>query len=140
MIVMGLTMRNLYFIALGSLCLIGVFFLPQVPSDDLTNRQNDLFNLLFRFGIVNFSLIMMVFPLLIKKGIVVTDYYNASHYEKAKSEFIIISAAFPGIICLSYLAFNISRVKKGLLIIVVLITTLRYLECIYTLFVKKNKH
>ncbi len=131
-------MKYLFFWLIGSVGLLSTFLMPNISGEGLSIAQTDLFNSLLRVACINFSVLLFLIPHFIKKGYIHSDYYNATRYEKAKSEFFIISTGLPGILVLSYLAFTTPGIKKGIVIIVLSIATFRYLECIYTLLAKRD--
>ncbi|MBT4362900.1 MAG: hypothetical protein HN737_11595 [Desulfobacterales bacterium] len=132
-------MRKLFFCTIGIIGLIGVFFLPNATGEGLSNDQIHLFNFLIRIAIINFSVIMFILPYLMQKGFIHPDYYTANRYEKARSEFFIISSALPGVLIFSYISFLTPGIKKGIIIFVLSIAAYRYFETIYILFKSNRK-
>ena len=124
-------MKVLFFWLVGSIGLIGTILMPDIQGAGISIAQANTFNFLLRIALINFAILSLLMPYFMKHGYVHPNYYNATRYEKAKSEFTIISTGLPGIIGMSYLAFTTPGVKKGLVILVVVIAAFRYLECIY---------
>lgn len=131
-------MKYLFFWLIGCFGLFGTFLMPDISGEGLSVVQTDLFNFLLRIACFNFSVLLLIVPNFMKNGWVHSDYYNATRYEKAKTEFYIISFALPGILAISYLAFTIPNVKKGLVLSVAAVAAFRYLECIYIFLMKKG--
>jgi hypothetical protein len=49
----------------------------------------------------NLSIVSLLIPILMLRGVITQDYYNADKYAKAKANFVLLSLSAPGWIFLS---------------------------------------
>ena len=128
----------IFFWAIG---ISGLYILTKiaVTGDErilLINFENPLIKYSLPLFAANMSVVLLLIPILMHKGVVSSDYYNADNYAKAKSQFVLLSLSAPGWIFLSigvyYLGANI-----GLFLILAGILLFMYVSSIIKLL--KNK-
>jgi hypothetical protein len=120
----------IFFWALGiaGLCLLINIVATGEERILLTNFQNPLIRYsLVLFG-VNMSIVLLSVPILMGRGIITSDYYNADKYTQAKANFIVLTISAPGWILL---AIAVILILGGLLLFI-------YISSIVTLLKHNN--
>jgi hypothetical protein len=103
----------------------------------LTSFQNPVLRYALPLMFLNMSAVLLLYPLLVKRGIVIFDYSRADKYMRAKSTFILLSLTAPGWLLLFVAVNSVSESSKPLFILVGIVS-LVYLSSIVTLL-KLNK-
>ena len=133
---------KLAFIFFWALGIAGLCFLIKIVATGeerilLTNFQNPLIRYsLVLFG-VNLSLVLLSVPILMGRGIITSDYYNADKYSQAKANFIVLTISAPGWIFLAIAAYYLAASVNLILILGGLLLFI-YISSIVTLL-KHNK-
>ena len=133
---------KLSFIFFWTLGITGLFFLIKVIATGgegviLTNFQNPLIRYsLVVFG-VNLSIVLLSIPVLMYRGIITADYYNADKYLQAKANFIVLTISAPGWIFLSIAAYYLAASRKALFILGIILLFV-YISSIITLLKHKS--
>ena len=133
---------KLSFIFFWTLGITGLFFLIKVIATGgegviLTNFQNPLIRYsLVVFG-VNLSIVLLSIPVLMYRGIITADYYNADKYLQAKANFIVLTISAPGWIFLSIAAYYLAANRKALFILGIILLFI-YISSIITLLKHKS--
>jgi len=128
---------KLVFIFSWAIAIAVLFALIQcaVVGDDriiLTNFQHPLIRYSLPLFGVNICIVLFLVPILMLRGIIASDFYNADKYTKAKSEFIILSISAPGWIFLTVAGYHLASNSK-LLYILAGILLFMYISSILTL-------
>ena len=103
----------------------------------LTSFQNPILRYALPLMFLNMSAVLLLYPLLLRRGIVILDYSRADKYMRAKSTFILLSLTSPGWLLLFVAINSVSESSKPLLILVGIVSFL-YLSSVVTLL-KLNK-
>ena len=133
---------KLSFIFFWTLGITGLCFLIKVIASGgegviLTNFQNPLIRYsLVVFG-VNLSIVLLSIPVLMYRGIITADYYNADKYLQAKANFIVLTISAPGWIFLSIAAYYLAASRKALFILGIILLFI-YISSIITLLKHKS--
>jgi hypothetical protein len=133
---------KLSFIFFWTLGITGLCFLIKVIATGgegviLTNFQNPLIRYsLVVFG-VNLSIVLLSIPVLMYRGIITADYYNADKYVQAKANFIVLTISAPGWIFLSIAAYYLAASRKALFILGIILLFV-YISSIITLLKHKS--
>ena len=103
----------------------------------LTSFQNPILRHALPLMFLNMSAVLLLYPLLVQRGVVIFDYSRADKYMRAKSTFILLSLTAPGWLLLFVAIDSVSVSSKPLFILVGILSFL-YLSSIVTLL-KLNK-
>ena len=103
----------------------------------LTSFQNPILRYALPLMFLNMSAVLLLYPLLVQRGIVIFDYSRADKYMRAKSTFILLSLTAPGWLLLFVAINSVSASRKPLFILVGILSFL-YVSSIFTLL-KLNK-
>jgi hypothetical protein len=131
--------KKVFFWCVGLFGLIGILFLPEISTEGITPEKNKLYTILFKIAIGNFSIVLLFFPTLIDNGYITRYYYDASRFDKAKSDLIMMSLLLPGIILLSYIFLSVLGGRNKLLLLVLCIAAYRFFECIFVVLCGKHE-
>lgn len=103
----------------------------------LTSFQNPILRYALPLMFLNMSAVLLIYPLLVQRRIVIFDYSKADKYMRAKTTFILLSLTAPGWLLLFIAINSVSASNKPLFILVGILSFL-YLSSIVTLL-KHNK-
>ena len=103
----------------------------------LTEFQNPLIRYAVPLMFTNLSMVSLLIPILMLRGVITQDYYNAGKYAKAKANFILLSLSAPGWIFLSVGIYYLSAGLKPLFILGGLLSFI-YISSIITLLKHKR--
>jgi hypothetical protein len=108
---------KIVFIFFWSIAIAGLFILIQaaiIGNDKiiLMNFQNPLIRYSLPLFGINICIILFLIPILMNRGIITSDFYNADRQTKAKTEFIILSISAPGWIFLIVAGYHLSSNSK----------------------------
>jgi hypothetical protein len=126
-----------------SIAIAGLFILIQaaVMGNDsiiLTNFQNPLIRYSLPLFGVNICIVLLLIPILMLRGIITSDFYNADKYTKAKTEFIILSISAPGWIFLIVAVYHLASNNK-LFYILAGILLFMYISSVLTLLTRNKQ-
>ncbi len=85
----------------------------------------------------NLSIVSFLVPLLMQRGVITQDYYNADKYAKAKANVILLSLSAPGWIFLSVGIYYLAASTKLLLVLGGFLSFI-YISSIVTLLKHNN--
>lgn len=133
---------KLAFIFFWAIAIAGLYIPIQIAVTGekrllLTEFQNPLIRYSLPLVFVNFSIVSFLVPLLMQRGIITQDYYNADKYAKAKANFILLSLSAPGWIFLTVGIYYLAASAKLLLVLGGFLSFV-YISSILTLL-KHNK-
>ena len=103
----------------------------------LTSFQNPIIRYALPLMFLNMSVVLLLYPLLVQRKIVIFDYSRADKYMRAKSTFILLSLTAPGWLLLFVAIHSVSASRKPLYVLIGILLFL-YLSSIFTLL-KLNK-
>jgi hypothetical protein len=97
---------KLAFIFFWAIGIAGLYIPIQVAVSGeerllLTEFQNPLIRYAVPLMFTNLSIVSLLIPILMLRGVITQDYYNADKYAKAKANFVLLSLSAPGWIFLS---------------------------------------
>jgi len=101
---------------IGILGLIS-FSTPFNHSPSFSYQDNVLYDRLIRISLINFSIIILLIPSLVKHGLLTNNYLKADRYTKAKNDLILILLALPGLVL--FFCFAIMAYDKIIVILIV---------------------
>jgi hypothetical protein len=133
---------KLAFIFFWAIGIAGLFIPIQIAVTGeerllLTEFQNPLIKYSLPLMFANLSVVSLLIPILMQRGVITQDYYNADKYAKAKANFILLSLSAPGWIFLSVGIYYLAASTKPLFILGGLLLFM-YISSILTLL-KHNR-
>jgi len=124
-------------IGIFGLCVAISTFISGEDRLLLTSFQNPILRYALPLMFLNMSAVLLLYPFLVQRGIVILDYSTADKYMRAKSTFILLSLTAPGWLLLFVAIHSVSASSKPLIVLVGILSFL-YLSSIVTLL-KFNK-
>ena len=136
---MRMKLAFIFFWAIG---VVGLYIPIQIAVTGeerllLTEFQNPLIRYAVPLMFTNLSMVSLLIPILMLRGVITQDYYNAGKYAKAKANFILLSLSAPGWIFLSVGIYYLSASLKPLFILGGLLSFI-YISSIITLLKHKS--
>ena len=136
---MRIKLAFIFFWAIG---IVGLYIPIQVAVSGeerllLTEFQNPLIRYAVPLMFTNLSIVSLLIPILMLRGVIPQDYYNADKYAKAKANFVLLSLSAPGWIFLSIAAYYLAASIKALFILGIILLFV-YISSIITLLKHKS--
>ena len=136
---MRIKLAFIFFWAIG---IVGLYIPIQVAVSGeerllLTEFQNPLIRYAVPLMFTNLSIVSLLIPILMLRGVIPQDYYNADKYAKAKANFVLLSLSAPGWIFLSIAAYYLAASRKALFILGIILLFV-YISSIITLLKHKS--
>ena len=136
---MRIKLAFIFFWAIG---IVGLYIPIQVAVSGeerllLTEFQNPLIRYAVPLMFTNLSIVSLLIPILMLRGVIPQDYYNADKYAKAKANFVLLSLSAPGWIFLSIAAYYLAASIKALFILGIILLFI-YISSIITLLKHKS--
>jgi hypothetical protein len=136
---MRMKLAFIFFWAIG---IAGLYIPIQVAVSGeerllLTEFQNPLIRYAVPLMFTNLSIVSLLIPILMLRGVITQDYYNAEKYAKAKANFVLLSLSAPGWIFLSVAAYYLAASRKALFILGIILLFV-YISSIITLLKHKS--
>ena len=136
---MRIKLAFIFFWAIG---IVGLYIPIQVAVSGeerllLTEFQNPLIRYAVPLMFTNLSIVSLLIPILMLRGVIPQDYYNADKYAKAKANFVLLSLSAPGWIFLSIAAYYLAANRKALFILGIILLFI-YISSIITLLKHKS--
>lgn len=103
----------------------------------LSEFENPLIKYSLLLFSINLFFLLFMAPILMHKGIITLDYYEAGKYQRAKSNFVLLSISLPGWIFLSIAAYNLSS-SRGLIYLFGCFLFFVFFSSVITLLRRRN--
>lgn len=124
-------MKKLFvFIFFGVIGILGIYYPIRIALIDksrilLLTSENPLIIYSPVLSCISMSLVILAIPILFHLGLISSNYFHAKKYEKAKSEFIVLSLSIPAWFFLFTTAFSMGG-NFWILIVFICLLLIRY--------------